>query len=353
MGTWFRLGARSCSLLVLIVTAACGSAAVPSPPTNQAQSSVLVSPSTRHTAPASAASSLFRIPLDVPPDSRYAVAIDGGLLWVATSGDRTVSAIDLHSGETAGPAVHLAIAPASIAAGEGSIWVVALDHRRVVRIDQATRQVAGRIDIEGTPFPEYEHLWITVGEGYVWLIGERHVVQIDPLTNRRVGRPIAVGEEVISYALGAGSLWTGSHDDGILARIDPATKRVSARIEMGFSIHGLALADGAAWVLDEHGYGVVRINPSTNQPDARVPIDFVASNLAAGNGSVWVAAAAQNNGPTGMDWIARIDPIAQRVAEQIRVGGAGTSDYFLALYQDGAAWAMVSTPEPYIVRLPE
>jgi streptogramin lyase len=319
--------------------------------TQQPAHTLIRSPQT--SGPSATARDLHRIPLTVPPGSGYAVAIDNGRLWLVIRDDHSLSAIDLTSKQLAAPTLQLPIAPASIATGEGGIWIVDAEHRRVIRLDPATQQIVAELDISAAPFPEYEHLWIAVGEGYVWLVGQRHVLRIDPRTNQVLGQPIAIGEEVIAYGVGAGSFWTGSHDDGILARIEPATGEVTARIDVGFSIHGLAVLDDAAWVLDEHGFGVVRVDAATNRPGIRVPIDFVASNLAAGNGSVWIAAAAQNNGPTGMDWIARLDTATHQVAEKIHVGGAFESDYFVALYLDGAPWALVSTPEPYVVRLVE
>jgi len=173
---------------------------------------------------------LLRIPLPIPEDSRYAVAIDNGRLWLATGADRSLTAIDLNSGQPLAPPLRLPVAPVSFAVGEGAIWIVGEDHRRVVRVDPATQQIVAAIEVPAAPFPEYEHLWVAADAGYVWLIGQRHVLQIDPRANRVVGRPILAGEEVIAFAVGAGSFWTGSHDDGILARIEPATGEVVARI---------------------------------------------------------------------------------------------------------------------------
>jgi streptogramin lyase len=300
---------------------------------------------------AASAEQPIRVPLPVPPAARYAVALADGCLWIVTSRDRLLTPLDPTTGRPVAPPLSLPSAPVSLAAGAASLWIVSLDHQQLLRVEPLTHQVSATIDISDMPFPVYEHLWVTAGDEGVWLIGQRHVVQIDPRTNQRLGPPIAAGEEIIAYATGAGSLWTGSHDDGILARIDPATQVVTARIAMGFSIHGVAVLDGVPWVLDEHGAAVVQVDAQTNQPAVRVPIDFVAANLAAGAGALWLAPAVQNNGPTGMDWVAQLNPDTGQVVAHVPVGSAFISDYVLVLYQDGAAWAQVETSEPYIVRL--
>jgi streptogramin lyase len=191
-----------------------------------------------------------------------------------------------------------------------------------------------------------------VGEGAIWITNQTTVIQIDPQTNQLVGEPLPAGEEIIAVALGHGTFWTGSHDDGIVARIDPLTHRVVATIDVGFSVHGLAVDEKSAWVLDEHGFAVVRINPQTNQLQERIPIDFVGANLAAGAGSVWVAPAARDNGQsTGNDGIARISADEKQVLETIYVGGVPDSEYYSVYFAENSIWVLVVTPQMSVVQI--
>jgi streptogramin lyase len=193
------------------------------------------------------------------------------------------------------------------------------------------------IDLRHLQIPDYAHLLIAAGDGAVWLTNETHVIQIDPRTNQIVGTPLPAGEEIIVVALGHGTLWTGSHDDGIVSRVDPQTHDVIATIDMGFSVHGLAVSEASAWVLDEHGFAVVRIDPQTNQLRERIPIDFIGSNLAAGAGSVWVAPAANDSGArTGNDGIARIYEKQEQSMETIHTGDADTSDHYSVYFSEGS-----------------
>ena len=177
-------------------------------------------------------------------------------------------------------------------------------------------------------------------------------MQIDPDTNKIVGEPLPAGEEIIVAALGHGTLWTGSHDDGIITRVDAETHSIVATIEVGFSVHGLAVSEDAAWVLDEHGFGVVQIDPQNNQLQERVPIDFIGSNLVAGVGSVWVAPAARDSGqPTMKDGIVCILEAERQIVDTIHVGDVPASEYYSVYFSEGFLWVLINTPQASIVKI--
>ncbi|HET9909161.1 MAG TPA: hypothetical protein VFQ23_21105, partial [Anaerolineales bacterium] len=239
-----------------------------------------------------------------------------------------------------------------IAYGEGAVWALGTDHTALARIDPLTYSVIAEIDLSSLQMPEYNLVLIAAGEGSVWITDQTAVIQIDPKTNQFVGEPLFTGEEIIAVALGHGTFWTGSHDDGIVARVDPATHKVVASIEVGFSVHGLAVDDESAWVLDEHGSAVVRIDSQTNLMQERIPIDFIGANLAAGAGSVWVAPAARDSGRSiGNDGIARISADEKQIVETIHVGGVPESEYYAAYYADGSVWVLVVTPQMSVVQI--
>jgi DNA-binding beta-propeller fold protein YncE len=288
--------------------------------------------------------------ISLPRPSR--VAFGGGSIWVTDSVDPQLMRIDANTGETLDEPIILDFVPREIAYGEGAVWVCSVDRTRLARIDPQTNEVAAEIDLRSLQIPEHVNLLLGAGEGAVWLTNQTHVIQIDPATNQIVGEPIPAGEEIITLALGHGTLWTGSHDDGIITRVDAKTHSVVATIEMPFSVHGLAVSDEFAWVLDEHGFGVVQIDPQTNRPGERVPIDFVAANLAAGADSVWVAPAALNNGQaTGNDGIARIGEDEKEIMEVIRAGDAETSEYYSVYFGEGTLWILVDTPQPSLLQV--
>lgn len=260
--------------------------------------------------------------------------------------------IDMETGQPAQSAIALDFEPREIAYGEGAVWVCSADHTRLARIDPQTNAVVAEIDLRPLAIPDHVLLLLAAGEGALWITDQTNVIQVDPGTNQIAGEALPAGEEIIAVAPGHGTLWTGSHDDGIVARVDPKTHRVVASFDVGFSVHGLVVSEDSAWVLDEHGFAVVRIDPQSNQVRERIPIDFVGANLTAGAGSVWVAPAARDNGSsTGNDGIARIDEMGQQIMETHHVGEVATSEYYSVYFSEGSLWVLVNTPQPSIVEI--
>lgn len=292
----------------------------------------------------------IRARISLPRPSR--VAFGDGSIWVTDSVGPRVRRLDVSTGETLEEPIALGFVPREIAYGEGAVWVVSVDRTRLARIDPQTNEVVAEIDLRSLQIPDHVFLLLAAGEGAVWLTNQTHVIQIDPATNQIAGEPIPAGEEIITLALGHGTLWVGSHDDGIITRVDAKTHRVMTTMEMPFSVHGLAVSNESAWVLDEHGFGIVRIDPNTNRLGERVSIDFVAANLAAGAGSVWVAPAARDNGQaTGNDGIARIGENEKHIIEIIPAGDAETSEYYSVYFSEGALWILVDTPQPTLLQV--
>jgi streptogramin lyase len=286
------------------------------------------------------------------PKGAGAVAFGDASIWVINRTDHNVLRMDMKTGEAIGSAIALGFEPREIAYGEGAVWVVSADHARLARIDPGTNEVVAEIDLRPLQIPDHVLLLLSAGEGALWITDQTNVIQIDPQTNQIVGEPLPAGEEIIAVALGHGTLWTGSHDDGMVARLDAKTHQLVSSFNVGFAVHGLAVSDEATWVLDEHGFAVVRIDPQTDQVQERIPIDFIGANLTAGAGSVWVAPAARDSGaPTGNDGIARLGEKEQKLLATIHVGDVPASEYYSVYYSEGSVWVLVNTPQPSIVEI--
>jgi streptogramin lyase len=271
------------------------------------------------------------------------LAIGEGSAWMWNGVDGTVGQVDLAAGIPTGTKIPLDMEAMTGSVESGSLWVLSRTVDTIVRIDLASGDVVAFIDISAY-FEEWEPAALVTGEGTVWVRGQFAVLQIDPAANQVSGEPVPAGEEILSAGIADGELWVGSHDDGLITRIDLGTRRITAQFDIGFSVHGLAVDDESAWVLDEHGFGVVRIDPATNAIAFRTTIDFVGANLAVTDGGVWVAPAARDSGVAlGNDAYVRIDTGAQAVVETIHVGDheSRRDGYYLALTEDGESWAVI------------
>ncbi len=130
--------------------------------------------------------------LDLAPTSATAagVGVDPlassfgyGALWVANGDSGTVAVI--RPGAPAPVIVPRIPSPYGISAGAGGIWVASNGMHAVYRIDPDTHAVVARIDL-GTPT---DFLYGVSARRYgVWAIEDRHLVRIDPATDRVVVR---------------------------------------------------------------------------------------------------------------------------------------------------------------------
>jgi streptogramin lyase len=283
------------------------------------------------------------------------LAIGEGSAWTWDSENQVVEEVDLETGETVGAPIRLDVAALTGSVEDGSLWICSEGRDQLTRIDTETHTVTATIDIDAY-FEEWEYVGVITGDGTVWVRGQTAVLQIDPEANEVIGEPVPAGEEVNFATVAGGELWTGSHDDGLISRIDPETNEVLDQFDVGFSVHGLAVDDQSIWVLDEHSFGVAQVDKETLETINLIPIDFVGANLSAGNGSVWIAPAARDSGQwLGNDVFVRINSEESTIVGEFAVGtdDVTPADYYLAVFEDGEAWAVVFGEITLLRRLPE
>jgi DNA-binding beta-propeller fold protein YncE len=151
------------------------------------------------------------------------LAFGEGGLWVV--GDRgRVNKLDSGTGK---PELSVKLASSldpgrgQIAVGEGAVWVAALDHERIFRIDPHSGEVVNEISLPGGIEGD-----LAVGGGSVWAIDESgRVVRIDAKTNAVTGSHLAVGGVATNdITYGAGALWLAGdpdHSQDTVTRLEP------------------------------------------------------------------------------------------------------------------------------------
>jgi YVTN family beta-propeller protein len=264
--------------------------------------------------------------------------------------------------------VPVGIRPASIAAGEGAIWVGNFDDRTLSRVDPNTRRVVSNIRLEATP------TGVAVGARAVWVANglSGSVTRVDAEVNTAVKTiPVTIRSSFGSVAFGEGAVWA-SFGIGEVAKIDPRTDRVLATGIVGVSPAATAVGVGSVWVANAADNTVSQVNPRTTSQVRPLTVGRRPRSLAVGGGAVWVANEGDNSvwridpasgsaapievgeGPTavavGADavWVAnggdgtvsRIDPETNEVVKTISVGNRPSAivvDY-------GAVWVTVEAP---------
>jgi streptogramin lyase/predicted Ser/Thr protein kinase len=167
-----------------------------------------------------AAGSVVGSPLPVG-DSPSAVTAGAGSVWVANTGEETVSRIDPRSSKPVGPAIAVGEDPGAVAVGAGSVWVANFGDGTVTRIDPRSNRPVGRPIAVGRGPTD-----LVVGRGRVWVATEvEGVVTIDARTGRLRGAPIRVRSGG-SLALAGDILWIADQLDGTLRAVNTRTRAV-------------------------------------------------------------------------------------------------------------------------------
>ena len=222
--------------------------------------------------------------------------------------------------------------PDAIAFGEGALWVANTGDDTVSRIDPDTRLVIQTIDVGSGPSG------LATGFGSVWVAnsGARNVTQINAKSNKVV-KSITVGNGPTAVATGAGAVWVTNAVDGTLSRIDPVKGTVSGVYPVGASPGGIIATDSAVWIADSSVGAVIRVDPSSGRTVASIGVGNGARAIAIAGGNVWVANALDGT-------VSRVDPKANRVTATIEVGEGpsgvvGSADgVWVASSVDGAVY---------------
>ena len=169
------------------------------------------------------------------------VAVGAGSVWTAY-GESTLARID--------PAqVRVVVSsfaggvPAALVVARGSVWVANSGESTVSRFDPTTLEEGPLRTISVGSRPT----GIAYGADAIWVAnaGDDTVTRIDPSTYSTTTIP--VGSEPVAVAVGAGAVWVTNRGDRTVSRIDPATNEVVRTIEVENAPAGIAVADGFVW----------------------------------------------------------------------------------------------------------
>jgi len=198
----------------------------------------------------------------IPVGSRpRAVAIGLGGVWVANSGDDTVSFIDPQTNTVAGQPIKVGRAPEAILVLRHSVWVANNADDTVTRISAPHREVPeAPIRVGSEPYA------LARAGRYLWVASEADgtLTRIDPRQGSVVGTPLKV-----SKGLGGGlaadrrTVWVGSYTSGTVQRVDAGSGRLLGRpLKVGGHPEAMALGNRYVYVALTSPDVVVRVDRS-------------------------------------------------------------------------------------------
>ena len=146
------------------------------------------------------------------------VSATDDVVWVVSSGDRTLTRIDPDTNEVTA-SITLADVPSAVAAVEDAVWIVSKDAGTLTRIDPDTNEVVATVELDGDVVPgaiaaTTSAVWVTDGAA-------NEVERIDPATNE-VTDTISVGDAPVAIAADDADVWVVNGGAGTLTHIDPA-----------------------------------------------------------------------------------------------------------------------------------
>jgi YVTN family beta-propeller protein len=208
-------------------------------------------------------------------------------------------------------AVPVGQSPSGITYGAGSIWVANTGDGTVSRIDPHSHAVTQTIPVHAQPVA------IAVTQHDVWVAnsGDGSVSRISPDSLTEVDR-ITVGNFPAAIAAGPSGVWVANSGDNTIQRIDPVTGAPGRPVQVGAGPDGLAVDAHSVWVANGTGRSVTRVHTDTNPvqvDNPPIPVGTGPAAIAITSTGVWVA----NQLDLTVD---RIDPNKERSVHTINVG---------------------------------
>jgi DNA-binding SARP family transcriptional activator/streptogramin lyase len=179
---------------------------------------------------------------EVLPQPVFDVATGAGHVWI-THGNEVLR-IDPQTNEIKRIPVSR---PQGLEVGAGSAWVTQLNEH-VLRIEATSGRRTADEDLS------QQLLFPLVYAGSLWLYAFSNdtpqIVRLNLSTVKQEGTPIpfTTAEFPFGLAGGAGAVWTATHDEGALWRIDPTTERATRVVHLGHHPVTVAVGEGAVWV---------------------------------------------------------------------------------------------------------
>jgi len=207
------------------------------------------------------------------------IAFGGGAVWTANLDDNTVSRIDPGTSKATNIPVK-DLFPFEVDFDDNAVWVSGPS--QIQKIDPATNEVTGTVTDTGGDVAS-----VAAGDGYLWIAHDKEdtVTKVSESTLEPEGDPIKVGDRPLSIAVGEGGVWVSNYGDSTVTKIESATGEVfQDPVQLDFQPGGVSVVEGTLYV--GTGNGIVEIDPTSTTIEEPVPLKG-ASFYDVGLGALW------------------------------------------------------------------
>jgi outer membrane protein assembly factor BamB len=244
-----------------------------------------------------------------------------GSLWLPIV-QGSVMRVDAATGQVQGRVeigdptpVELHADPHAVAADADGIWVTSVAEHALVFIDPATMTLGRRIPLDVEPYAlaiDGRRAWVTSFQGDV-------LVSVD-LDSGKVVSTTTVPKPT-GVAVGAGRAWVVAHRANQVYAVNTKTAKVNVIVELGLPspngvcgacVENIVFAAGALWTANNEGRSVTRIDPHGAAVPERIELPLRVWAVAAGGGRVWAGQFDPASATEGWQ-VAAIDPRSNEV----------------------------------------
>jgi DNA-binding beta-propeller fold protein YncE len=173
----------------------------------------------------------------------------------------TVTRINANSGAPIGHPIDLGIRdPASIAVGDGAVWVAGFGPL-IARIDASTgrlmRPLSDSLIADAVAF----------GQGSFWVLNAAapgvatagSSVSRYSAAGNEIGGPVTIASTSLAMAVGLGSVWLSNSQANTVSRIVAGADRIAGTpIPVGVTPDQIAAGDGGVWVIVNNALDWIR-----------------------------------------------------------------------------------------------
>ncbi len=271
-----------------------------------------------------------RVVASIPAGSKPAsIASGDGAIWVGDAQDGTVTRIDPVSRRVV-KTIGIGAPAIGLATGAGNVWVATGGFGMVVRIDSRLGAVTRRIEL-GKPDDPVVPTVSAVGfaEGRLWAGAFDGLVRIDPDSGEIMRRVDLDQNPALDIAAGGGAVWAAVFSSRA-KRVDASSAQVTAEFYTGAFSFAIALDRSAVWLAGADRGQLWKIDPVRGSTLLTSRAGHGSTAVALGSGAVWVASWTDRA-------IVRVDPATGDVLATIPVGGEPHD----VVARDGLVWAAV------------
>ena len=275
-----------------------------------------------------------RVVASIPAGSKPAsVASGDGAIWVGDAQDGTVTRIDPVSRRVV-KTIGIGAPAIGLATGAGNVWVATGGFGMVVRIDSRLGAVTRRIEL-GNPDNPVVPTVSAVGfaEGRLWAGAFDGLVRIDPDSGEIMRRVDLDQNPALDIAVGGDAVWAALFSNRA-KRVDASSAQVTAEFYTGAFSFAIALDRSAVWLAGADRGQLWKFDPVRGSTLLTSRAGHGSTAVALGSGAVWVASWTDRA-------IVRVDPATGDVLATIPVGGEPHD----VVARDGLVWAAVQ-PAP-------